>query len=114
MNGSRSVYTVLPEHRVWADDGCAIHPHCLTCPLPHCKYDDPQGVRRMLSLTRDAEIARLRRQEGQTIKNLAARYGLSKRAIFRILRKSGGETAMQTAPAGQPQGQQLARQPEAV
>jgi hypothetical protein len=24
------------------DTGCELHPACLSCPLPRCKYDDPK------------------------------------------------------------------------
>ena len=30
-------------------DGCDVHPHCLECPLPACKYDDPRAYRRWLA-----------------------------------------------------------------
>lgn len=77
----------LPENMTFRDDGCDIHPHCLTCPLPRCKYDDPQGVRRLLQIGRDAEIVRLRREEGVPVNLLAQLYGLSRRSVFRILRR---------------------------
>lgn len=28
----------LEEH---PQDGCTLHDHCLTCPLPKCRYDYP-------------------------------------------------------------------------
>ena len=34
---------------VAATDGCDVHPHCLECPLPACKYDDWRGYRRWLA-----------------------------------------------------------------
>jgi len=81
----------LPEQMHFPDDGCDLHPRCLSCPLPRCKYDDPVGVRRSLTLARDEEIMRLRVGEGLSINALASRFGLSRRTIFRILRRAGNQ-----------------------
>jgi hypothetical protein len=29
---------------LYEDTGCEVFDSCLTCPLPRCKYDEPQNV----------------------------------------------------------------------
>jgi hypothetical protein len=77
----------LPEFTRYRDEGCDLYPSCLTCPLPRCRYDKPGGARAILNLRRDREIRRLRRRQGLPVDMLARRYGVSRRTVFRILRK---------------------------
>lgn len=74
----------LPEHTRYRDDGCDIHPHCLTCPLPRCRYEEPGGLRALLNEYRDREIVQLRMQ-GMGVDELANRFGISRRTVFRVL-----------------------------
>ena len=74
----------LPEHTRYQDDGCDAHPYCLTCPLPHCRYDEPGGLRALLNARRDRQIVELRLR-GATVGDLAGRFGVSRRTVFRIL-----------------------------
>ncbi len=74
----------LPEHTRYRDDGCDIHPHCLTCPLPRCRYDEPGGLRGLLNSYRDRQIVEMR-LSGAPVEELAERFGVSRRTIFRIL-----------------------------
>ncbi len=80
----------LPEEIQYRDDGCDIHPQCLTCPLPRCRYDEPGGVRAMLNSYRDQQILALR-QDGEAVDQIAERYSLSRRTVFRILSARPGE-----------------------
>jgi len=75
----------LPEHTHYADTGCDLHPSCLTCPLVRCRYDEPGGLKQLLSTQRDERIRRLVRQEGQSVDAVAQQFGLSRRTIFRSL-----------------------------
>jgi hypothetical protein len=77
----------LPEEIVYRDDGCDMHPRCLTCPLPRCRYDEPGGLRAMLNTYRDQQIV-TQRQEGALVDQIAERYSLSRRTVFRILSAS--------------------------
>jgi hypothetical protein len=77
----------LPEHTSYADTGCDIHANCLTCPLVRCRYDEPGGARKLLSDERDRTILDLRRQ-GRPISAIAARFGVSRRTVFRVLAHS--------------------------
>ncbi len=78
----------LPEHLEYRDEGCELAPRCLECPLPRCKHDEPGGARHLKVETRDGEIARVWLASGGRIRvnELAQRYGLSRRSVFRILR----------------------------
>jgi len=80
----------LPEEIQYRDDGCDIHSQCLTCPLPRCRYDEPGGVRAMLNSYRDRQILALR-ADGAAVDQIADRYSLSRRTVFRILSTAGGE-----------------------
>lgn len=77
----------LPEHFPYRDTGCDIHPVCLTCPLPRCRYDDPRGARGLINLLRDQEIVDLR-QRGLPVDVVALRYSVSRRTVFRIMSKT--------------------------
>lgn len=76
----------LPEHTRYRDKGCDLYPSCLRCGLPRCRYDDPGGARAMLREGRDAAILRLAREQSLGPDELARRFGLSRRTIFRVLR----------------------------
>ena len=75
---------MLPERTRYSDDGCEIHPECLTCPLPRCRYDEPGGLNGMLNRMRDREIVRMR-TKGMPVEEIADEFGVSRRTIFRIL-----------------------------
>lgn len=77
----------LPEYTHYRDDGCDIHPHCLSCPLPRCRYEEPGGLRALLNQRRDGEIVELR-QRGVPVAVLAHRFGVSRRTVFRILERT--------------------------
>ena len=74
----------LPEFTRYRDDGCDIHPNCLTCPLARCRYDEPGGLRALVNAHRDREIVEMR-LSGAGVGELAGRFGLSRRSVFRIL-----------------------------
>ncbi len=79
----------LPEHIQYRDDGCDAHPQCLTCPLVRCRYEEPGGVRALLNRDRDREIVDLRGR-GHSIEDLAHRFGVSRRTVFRALQGRRG------------------------
>jgi hypothetical protein len=75
---------LLPEQTRYRDDGCDVHPSCLTCPLPRCRYEQRGGLRGMMNAYRDRQVLELR-EEGIEVPELSERFGLSRRTIFRIL-----------------------------
>lgn len=87
----------LPEEIRYRDDGCDMHSQCLTCPLPRCRYDEPGGLRGMLNAYRDQQIVALR-GDGAPVDQIADRYSLSRRTVFRILSTGAGQ-AVPAAPS---------------
>jgi DNA-binding CsgD family transcriptional regulator len=49
-----------------------------------CRYDEPGGARKLLSEDRDRDILNLR-SEGRPVSVIAARFGISRRTVFRVL-----------------------------
>ena len=72
----------LPENATYRDDGCDLHPLCLTCPFVRCRYDIPGGKRAVLNLYRNERIARLRRT--YTVPVVAGLMGVSARTVVRV------------------------------
>jgi hypothetical protein len=79
----------LPENIHYEDTGCEAAPRCLDCPLLRCRYDEPGGLRGLLNRDRDRRIAELGSTSGGRVPvdELAGRFGLSRRTVFRILAK---------------------------
>ena len=77
----------LPEHTHYNDTGCEVHHSCLSCPLVRCRYDEPGGVRKVLSEERDRVILALQRR-GRSIDHIARRCGVSRRTVFRVLARA--------------------------
>lgn len=75
----------LPEHLEYRDEGCDLFASCLTCPLPRCRYDEPGGVRAMLNRERDHQIRALREDPSLSVDDIADRFGVSRRTVFRAL-----------------------------
>ena len=75
----------LPEHIEYRDEGCDLFVSCLTCPLPRCRYDEPGGVRAMLNRERDHQIRALREDPSLSVDDIADRFGVSRRTVFRAL-----------------------------
>ena len=75
----------------WHDDGCSIAKHCLSCPLPVCRYDVEGGVRFLLNKERDPAICGSY-QAGMPAPAIAAVFGISARSVWRILEQSGVAT----------------------
>ncbi len=74
----------LPEFTRYRDNGCDVHPSCLSCPLPRCRYEEPGGLRALLNKTRDEQIVN-QRASGVPVAELATRFGVSRRTVFRVL-----------------------------
>lgn len=82
----------LPEHLDYRDDGCDLFPSCLSCPLPRCRYDVPGGVRAMLNQERDHQIRVLREDAGLSVDDIADRFQVSRRTVFRALATTNRRT----------------------
>ena len=74
----------LPEYQTFRDTGCSLAPSCLSCPLPHCRYDVRGGMPSVQKANRD-ECIRERRAQGQNVTQIAAELGVTRRTVFRAL-----------------------------
>ena len=79
----------LPEYQRWRDDGCEVAPRCLTCPLVRCKYDEPRGVLTIRNRSRNDDV-RVERAGGALVDEIATRFGITRRTVFRILATKAG------------------------
>ena len=75
----------LPEHLDYRDEGCDLFPSCLECPLPRCRYDVPGGVRTLVNRERDHQMRALRFDAGLSVDDIADRFQVSRRTVFRAL-----------------------------
>lgn len=82
----------LPEDILYIDRGCGDDcTRSLECPYPRCRYDEPLATRRERLLPRDRAIVAARLKEGLTIAVIAARFNVSIRTVYRVLRSARGE-----------------------
>jgi hypothetical protein len=79
------------EQSCYRDDGCEIETSCLNCSLPRCIHDEPGGKRGQQRRQRNREIVGLRRMQRLKIGELARRYKVSSRTVYRILAQRGIE-----------------------
>lgn len=73
----------------YKDTGCDIHPACLTCPLPRCRYDLPPKT--ALAIVQAMKLRELVAR-GETVARAASILGISRRSAFRavkLLRQMG-------------------------
>ena len=82
---------LLPEYCRYQDEGCEFAASCLNCPLPKCIYDQPGGKQRWLKRSRDKEIVSLFSVEGEEVRELAVRFGVSQRTVQRALGRAKNE-----------------------
>lgn len=75
----------LPEGLDTEDTGCDLHPRCLSCPLPHCRYDLPAGVATLKRAYRARRAQDLRRR-GYPVAGIAQELQLSHRQVIRLCR----------------------------
>ena len=85
---AQGLLDVLPEQHPYQDTGCELSPSCLRCPLPQCKYDDPGWLQREKRRERDREVLDTLQTYGLSAPEAAARFELSQRTIFRILKRA--------------------------
>ena len=89
--GMATLIDAVPERYPYHDDGCEVSPSCLQCPLPQCKYDDPSWFQRQKQKERDRGVVADLREGGLSVPEVAARFELSQRTVFRILKRAGNQ-----------------------
>ena len=80
-----------PEYCHYRDEGCEFAATCLNCPYPTCIYELPGGRQHWLKGARGREVIRLFTTGGKSIKELASTFGISRRTVQRILKRSKNE-----------------------
>ena len=92
----------FPTASHYVDDGCEVSPKCLECPLPLCRYDDPQGFenwqegRRGQGTVRSSWLeSTMERQQRSWPKNM----GWTDAQFIEFWRKARGETWKNCGPA---------------
>ena len=81
-----------PIYDYFPDKGCSVAPSCLNCPLPFCRYDDPDGYISWRQKQRRAQVqtvlsktpSRVDRQA--LVLELAAACRVGERQAWRLLR----------------------------
>ncbi len=67
---------------VYRDEGCDLHPSCLTCPLPSCRYEmRPKQAQAYIMALKLATLL----PHGLTAGEMAEQIGRSRRQVFRLL-----------------------------
>ena len=74
-----------PEYCSYKDEGCALSPSCLQCPLPRCVEELSWGRQKLSKALRDKEIRHLYAQEKHTPGQLANQFKISLRTVQRVL-----------------------------
>ena len=80
----------LPEFHEYTDEGCELHPACLTCPAPECRYVRPGGIRALRNAHRDPAIVQDYRELRLPAHVIAWRHGVSQRTVFRVIGRARG------------------------
>lgn len=70
------------------DEGCAVAPACLACPLPRCRYEVAGGIAAIQVRAR-ADVIVAARAAGEPVASIAARLGISRRSVFRVTAGGG-------------------------
>ena len=73
-----------PEQTHYRDEGCRFWSACLSCPFTRCLFEEPGGARQALNAARDGEIRQLF-AAGERAVDIAERFGVSRRTVYRIL-----------------------------
>lgn len=68
-------------------DGCEVHPACLSCPLPQCVFDTPDGLHKWRLEQRNQRIRDVL-ATGLSKQEIATRFTLDIRTIQRIIHTS--------------------------
>ena len=87
---TRSEQDLLPEFCHYRDAGCELAASCLNCPFNKCLYEEPGGKQHYLKKRRNREIVRLF-AEGNNVRQLSAKFGVSQRTIQRALKRAKNE-----------------------
>ena len=77
----------VSEFYHYEDTGCEASDSCLDCPLPQCRYDDPEWYHRNRRLAKDFRLVHAMHRESLTVEQAAERFSITKRTVFRVLQR---------------------------
>ena len=70
------------------EDGCYLHDHCLTCPLPECIYDHVSGRgKRPRNIEREGRVLQMS-ATGLSNRLIAKTVGIDPHTVAEILRRA--------------------------
>ncbi len=74
------------------DTGCpdGVHPSCLNCPLPVCRFDDQAYSPWRLEKASKLETVRRALEGGATVDGVSEMHGVSRRTVFRVMAARDG------------------------
>ena len=84
---AKPLLDAVPEFYHYEDTGCEVSPSCLNCPLPQCKYDDPTWFQKHRRIARDMKVWSTMQAEGLNVDEVAERFSVTVRTVFRIMRR---------------------------
>ena len=88
-SGRRRRADALPENTLYRDKGCGGGcDRSLECPFDRCRLDEPLVARQKERARRDAAIVRARLEEGLPARDLAERFNVGPRTVYRILQSA--------------------------
>jgi hypothetical protein len=80
-------------------DGCEVHPHCLECPLPECRFDNSYWYTWWKRGQRNEGIVKAVTHEGLSVRDTAEEFSLSERSVNRIVAQyQSDETLSKRSP----------------
>lgn len=68
------------------DDGCDLAPHCLSCPLPQCRYDTPFIIYSMRVKKRQEELLDRWNEFKGNVAQFAEEMNVGDRTVTRMLK----------------------------
>jgi len=74
----------LPASADYREEGCTLWRACLSCPLETCVEELPAGAASLRGKVRDL-VARQMLAEGSSVTQIAAAFGVSQRAAYKIV-----------------------------
>lgn len=69
------------------DRGCSLHPSCLSCPLPRCRYDGEPGWMSLEATADRYEEIRHLYKIATPIAEIARQLGVGERVVYRATRQ---------------------------
>jgi hypothetical protein len=83
---SNNFLDLSPEFHQYHDEGCELADSCLNCPFPGCLHDEKHDKTRIVKQERAREIARFYTKQESSIQDLATKFGVSSRTMYRDLK----------------------------